>query len=141
MKNIGINVKAPKEKCEDVNCPFHGNLRIKETLITGTIISSRMQKSATVEIPRTKYIPKYERYEKKMTRIKVHNPQCINAKEGDVVKIALCKPLSKTKTFVIVEKTGGHNIISEREEIYEGKESKKKHKETPKPAKQEEKSE
>jgi small subunit ribosomal protein S17 len=32
-----------------------------------------------------------------------HNPPCINAKEGDVVKIAECRPLSKTKKFVVIE--------------------------------------
>ena len=38
------------------------------------------------------------------SRITAHNPPCIDAKTGDKVKIAECRPLSKTKNFVVVEK-------------------------------------
>ena len=33
----------------------------------------------------------------------VYNPQCVDAKKGDIVKIAECRPLSKTKAFVVIE--------------------------------------
>ncbi len=46
---------------------------------------------------------RYERYEKRRTRVAAHNPPCINAKEGDKVVIAECRPLSRTKKFVIIE--------------------------------------
>ena len=52
------------------------------------------------------YVPKYERYERRHSRIAAHNPDCINAKVGDKVKIAECRPLSKTKHFVVIEKVG-----------------------------------
>ncbi|UCD03455.1 MAG: 30S ribosomal protein S17, partial [Candidatus Aenigmatarchaeota archaeon] len=42
--------------------------------------------------------------ERRKSRIAAHNPPCINAKEDDRVTIAECRPLSKTKAFVIVSK-------------------------------------
>ena len=51
------------------------------------------------------YIRKYNRYEKRTSRIIAHNPPCIGAREGEVVTIAECRPLSKTKAFVVVEVT------------------------------------
>ena len=36
----------------------------------------------------------------------MHNPECINAKDGEIVKVMECRPLSKTKNFVILQKLG-----------------------------------
>ena len=102
-KTIGIEVKEPENKCEDENCPFHGTLSVRGRAFVGKVIAARARMTATIEWGRIKYIPKYERYEKRRTRIKAHNPECIDAKEGDKVKIMECRPLSKTKKFVIVE--------------------------------------
>ena len=41
-KNIGINVKAPKESCNDKNCPFHGTLPVRGQVITGIVSSVKM---------------------------------------------------------------------------------------------------
>ena len=88
-----------------------------------------MHSTATVEWERVQHIPKYERYEKKRSKIKAHNPKCINAAEGDIVKVMECRPLSKTKNFVIVEKSGREKLFTERmeaeEEAKAGKESEK----------------
>ena len=70
---------------------------------TGTVISDKMSKTVTVEWERSKYISKYERYEKRRSKVKAHNPDSINAKEGDIVKIEETRPLSKTKHFVVTE--------------------------------------
>ena len=102
--NIGINVPAPEKKCEDKNCPFHGNVKVRGRTMIGKVINSKIHVSITVEQERTTLIPKYERYQKKRTRVHAHNPYCIDAKEGDTVKIMECRPLSKTKRFVVVEK-------------------------------------
>ncbi len=98
------DIKAPANKCSDVNCPFHGNLSVRGRTFTGKVISSRMSKTVNVEWDRRIYIPKYERYLKKRTRVKAHNPDCISAKEGDMVRIMECRPLSKTKKFTVMEK-------------------------------------
>ena len=82
-------------------------------------MSCRMQKTCVVEWARKKYIPKYERYEQRRTKIKVHNPSCIDAKEGDIVKIMECRPISKTKNFVIIEKLGAEKGFKARMEAIE----------------------
>ena len=91
-------------QCEDKNCPKHGMIRTRGRTFVGSVISARMSKTAIIEFSRMYYLPKYERYEKRRTRIKAHNPECIDAIEGDKVKIIECRPLSKTKNFVIIEK-------------------------------------
>lgn len=69
----------------------------------GTVIASRMHKTVTVEWERRKFVPKYERYEKRRSRVKAHNPEDMGAKEGDLVRIKETRPLSKTKHFIVTE--------------------------------------
>jgi small subunit ribosomal protein S17 len=102
-KTIGIEAKNPERKCEDVNCPFHGTLSVRGRIFVGEVTSAKAHKTVTVEWERTKFVPKYERYEKGKSSVKAHNPACMAAKEGDIVKIMECRPLSKTKNFVVVE--------------------------------------
>lgn len=87
-------------------------LKTRGRSFTGTIVSAKMRKTATLEFDRVFFIPKYQRYEKRRTRLKVHNPDEISAKEGDKVRVTECRPLSKTKNFVIVEKLGGENATN-----------------------------
>jgi len=91
-------------ECNDKNCPIHGSLKFRGRTFTEKVVSAKSSKSAIIEINTRHYIPKYERYEKKRKRLQVHNPDCINAKEGDVVKVQECRPISKTKHFVIIKK-------------------------------------
>ena len=105
-RNIGIVMEMPKQSCNDVKCPFHGKLSVRGRQFTGTVLSTKMRKTAIIEFDRLQYLKKYERYEKRRTKLKVHNPECINAKEGDLVKLMECRPLSKTKNFVIIQKLG-----------------------------------
>jgi small subunit ribosomal protein S17 len=93
-----------KSACIDAHCPFHGSLSVRGRTFIGTVVSDRMAKSVTVEWERTVHVPKYERYEKKKSKVKAHNPECINVKAGDKVKIMECRPISKTKHFVVMEK-------------------------------------
>ena len=105
-KNIGVKVKSPSKGCNDRKCPFHGDVSIRERTFIGMVIAKDVHKTATVEWSRKVKIPKYERFEKKRTKVRVHNPPCIDAGEGDKVKIAECRALSKTKNFVIIENLG-----------------------------------
>ncbi|MBS3108609.1 30S ribosomal protein S17 [Candidatus Woesearchaeota archaeon] len=102
-KNIGLEVKQPEKACNDEHCPFHGMLVVRGRMFEGVIIKMGMQKTATVEWPRLLYLRKYERYEKRRSRLKVHKPDCIEAAVGDKVKIIESRPISKTKNFVIIE--------------------------------------
>ncbi|MCD6448563.1 MAG: 30S ribosomal protein S17 [Thermoplasmata archaeon] len=101
---IGIEVEEPKERCDDPNCPFHGHLKVRGIIIRGKVVSTAMQKTVVVERERLHYVPKYERYEKRTSRYKAHLPPCIKVKKGDEVIIMECRPLSKTKHFVVVGK-------------------------------------
>ena len=104
QKNIGINIIPPSQHCTDKNCPFHGELRVRGTMIRGKIVSASMEKSVIIQKERKHYIPKYERYEKRTRRYAAHLPPCIPVQLGDEVMIMECRPLSKTKSFVVVEK-------------------------------------
>ncbi|MDD5417953.1 MAG: 30S ribosomal protein S17 [Candidatus Nanoarchaeia archaeon] len=101
--NIGVPVKIPKTDCFDIACPFHGNLSVRGRSFVGTVKSAKMEKTVVIEWKRQVYISKYERYLEKKSHVSAHNPKCINAKEGDTVRIIECRPLSKTKKFVVVE--------------------------------------
>ena len=103
-RNIGINVNPPKAECNDPNCPYHGTLPVRGQIIDGKVVSVRMDKTAVVEKHYLKYQEKYERYEKRTGRYMEHAPSCFELKVGDEVKIMECRPLSKTVSFVVVEK-------------------------------------
>jgi small subunit ribosomal protein S17 len=104
MRDIGINVREPEKECEDVDCPFHGMLPVRGQILEGEVVSDKAPKTVIVLRSYLKKIGKYERYERRQSKIHAHNPPCINAKVGDTVKIAECRPLSKTKSFVVIEK-------------------------------------
>lgn len=99
----GYEAKPPKITCEDELCPWHGHLKVRGRIFKGIVISDKNQKTVTVMWEYNTYIPKYERYERRKTKVYAHNPSCINAKTGDRVKVAECRPLSKTKRFVVIE--------------------------------------
>lgn len=103
---VGIEVPEPKSECNDPNCPFHGSLPVRGQVLEGTVTNNKAERTITVERSFYKFIRKYERYEKRKSRIKAHKPDCIELQVGDTVKIAECRPLSKTKHFVVVEVKG-----------------------------------
>jgi len=103
-RNVGLNVTAPKTECDDRHCIFHGNIGVRGRQFIGTISKTGGQKTATVEWQRLFFIPKYQRYEKRNTKLHVHNPKCIDAKTGEKVLITECRKISKTKSFVIVQR-------------------------------------
>jgi small subunit ribosomal protein S17 len=105
-RNIGITVTPPKRICEEEICPFHGSLPVRGKLLTGTAVSCKANKMIVVsrEFPRP--VKKYKRYERSSSKVHAFAPTCIDVREGDEVKIAECRPLSKTISFVIVEVTG-----------------------------------
>ncbi|RLI96243.1 MAG: 30S ribosomal protein S17 [Candidatus Aenigmatarchaeota archaeon] len=106
-KSIGVsNLEAPKEDCGSDNCAWHGTVSIRGRVFRGVVKSSKSKNTVIVEWGYNKYSPKYERYERRKTRVTAHNPDCIKAKEGDLVVIGECRPLSKTKNFMVISKLG-----------------------------------
>lgn len=98
-----MTLKRPELECDDKDCPFHGTLSVRGRTLEGAIVSTRMQKSVVVRLSYTRYNKKYERYARMSSRITAHSTPCIPLKLGDQVRIAECRPLSKTKSFVVIE--------------------------------------
>jgi small subunit ribosomal protein S17 len=101
---MSLSFKKPKKTCDDLNCPFHGELPVRGRVLEGTVVSAKMDKTIIVESDYLFYIPKFKRYERRRSRIPSHSPPCIDVKEGDRVVIAESRPISKTVGFVVVEK-------------------------------------
>lgn len=101
--DIGLDVQPPAERCDDEECPWHGALPVRGAQLSGTVVSAKMQGTVVVEKEYLKYVPKYERYEKRTSRYLAHAPPCMQAKVGDEVGIMECRPLSKRVAFVVVE--------------------------------------
>jgi small subunit ribosomal protein S17 len=104
MRNIGINIEAPKKECDDPLCPFHGNLPVRGRILEGVVIKDEMKGAIVIRRDYHQYVPKYLRYERRRSHIVAHNPPCIDARVGDTVKIIECRPLSKSISFVAIEK-------------------------------------
>ena len=75
---------------------------VKIRTISGRVISDKMDKTITVLIERKVKHPVYGKYIKRSTKLFAHDQenQC---KEGDVVSLTSCRPLSKNKKFKLVE--------------------------------------
>ncbi len=100
--DIGIDVDAPKKECGDPHCPFHGELRVRGQTIEGMVVSDKGHQTVVVEKEHAKYNKKYERYERRLSRYSAHSPKCLEAAVNDSVSIMECRPISKTKSFVVV---------------------------------------
>lgn len=79
------------------------NQSVRGKTFVGKVVSAKMHKTVVVEWERRTLIPKFERYEKRRSKVSAHNPEDINAQEGDIVKIQETRPLSKTKNFAVIE--------------------------------------
>jgi small subunit ribosomal protein S17 len=102
-RNIGITVPSPAKECTDKRCPFHGTLGVRGRLYSGRTISNKAKNMIVVEHEYVHLIKKYKRYARSKSRIHAYLPPCIEVREGDDVRIAECRPLSKTVSFVVVE--------------------------------------
>lgn len=71
----------------------------KRTL-TGRVVSNKMTKTVTVLIERKVKHPLYGKYMTRSTRYHAHAEELFN--EGDLVEIKECRPISKTKAWVVV---------------------------------------
>ena len=76
---------------------------IRGNIFEGVVTSAKANKTVTVERILTQYIQKYERYKKIKSKIKAHNPESINAKEGDKVRVGETRRISKTKNFIVMK--------------------------------------
>ena len=70
--------------------------------ITGRVVSDKMDKTITVLVERVVKHPVYGKYIKRSTKMMAHDEQN-TCHEGDVVAITSCRPMSKNKTFKLVQ--------------------------------------
>ena len=73
-----------------------------ERTVSGRVVSDKMDKSITVLIERRVKHPVYGKFVRKSTKVFAHdeNNEC---KAGDLVTIAECRPISKNKSYRLVE--------------------------------------
>jgi len=70
--------------------------------LTGKVISNKMDKSITVLIERRVQHPMYGKFIRRSTKLHAHDEGNV-CKEGDIVTIAECRPMSKTKNWILVQ--------------------------------------
>ncbi|MFC1689349.1 30S ribosomal protein S17 [Pseudomonadota bacterium] len=69
---------------------------------TGRVTSNKADKTVTVMLERQVKHPLYGKYIKRSTKVHAHD-EANSCGEGDLVKISECRPLSKTKSWQVVE--------------------------------------
>ena len=122
-----LGIAAPQEACTDKKCPFHGEILVKRELYPGKVIKRDSNRSATIEWSRNYYVPKYERYGLRRSRLRVHNPTCLNAQIGQDVLVAKTRPLSKMKHHVIIQvRSKAEQPLAEAESAPDAKKKKTK---------------
>ena len=112
-----LGVLAPKNasdpsKYYDKHCPFTAGFAVKNELLRGKVVRKDNNKSATIEWSRPRYVSKYERYEVRHFRLRVHNPPAVDAQVGQEVLVARTRPISKTKHHVILKIIGNEEETS-----------------------------
>jgi small subunit ribosomal protein S17 len=70
--------------------------------ISGRVVSNKMDKTITVLVERVVKHPVYGKYIKRSTKMMAHDEANV-CQEGDLVSITSCRPLSKNKTFKLVQ--------------------------------------
>ena len=110
-RSIGLGFKTPKSAIEgtyvDKKCPFTGNVSIRGRILKGICVSTKMDRTIIVRRNYLHYIAKYRRYEKRHKNVAAHLSPAFTCKEGDIVTIGQCRPLSKTIRFNVLKVEAG----------------------------------
>jgi small subunit ribosomal protein S17 len=103
VRNIGVSVISPRKSCEDGLCPFHGVLSVRGKLLTGIVLAANAPKMVVVSREYPRPAAKYKRFQRSRSKVHAYLPPCIEVKEGQEVRIAECRRLAKTVSFVVIE--------------------------------------
>jgi len=105
-----------KVECHDKFCPTHGvePLKLRGRVFEGEVIK-KLKGRLTISFERTLYVPKFERYEKRRTKLHARLPDCLDneIKVGDYIQIGETRPISKMIHFVVIKKIRNGNQIVE----------------------------
>jgi small subunit ribosomal protein S17 len=74
-------------------------------VLTGRVISDKMDKTVTVLVERRVMHPIYKKFIRRSKMYAAHDEANL-CKEGDVVRIEECRPISKRKTWQVIERNG-----------------------------------
>lgn len=75
-------------------------------VLTGTVVSSKCDKSVVVLVQRRVMHPKYKKFMTRSKKYMAHDEQ--NAlKEGDIVNIGECRPISRRKRWEVISAVEG----------------------------------
>jgi len=93
-------------------------VRARGRTFEGTV-TKKFPTRVVIEFEKTFYVPKYERYYKKKTRLHAHLPENLfkDIHIGDYIKIRECRPLSKIIHFVVIKKISSAKDNPEAEEL------------------------
>ena len=70
--------------------------------IEGRVVSNKMNKTVTVLLERQVQHPLYGKIVRRSTKVHAHDEKS-ECKEGDLVRLAECRPMSKTKNWRVIE--------------------------------------
>ena len=78
------------------------NTEKKQRTVQGRVVSNKMDKTVTVLVERQVKHELYGKYIRRSTKLHAHDADN-SCNEGDIVRVAECAPLSKTKNWRVVE--------------------------------------
>jgi len=103
-KNKKVAKKIEEVTCKDRLCPKHGDrkLKLRGRIFEGVVVK-KLNTRVTIQFERMLKLPKYERYEKRKTKIHARLPDCMknDVNVGDLIQIAETRPISKMIHFVV----------------------------------------
>ena len=74
-------------------------------VLTGTVVSDKMDKTVVVRIDRRVMHPLYKKIITRSKKYSAHD-ETNNLSVGDMVRIRECRPISRSKRFEVIEKVG-----------------------------------
>lgn len=108
VKTKETKIKNEKKvSCADKLCPFHGStpVKLRGRTFEGEVIS-KFPGRVKIEFDRVLYDRKYERFNKRASRIHARLPDCLKEEIqlGDWIEIKECRPLSKIIHCIVTKK-------------------------------------
>jgi len=73
-----------------------------QRLLTGKVVSNKMDKTIAVSVERLVKHPTYGKYIRRTTKLLAHD-ESGTSREGDLVIIAPCRPMSRRKSWRLLE--------------------------------------
>jgi len=86
---------------EEAKVEAHVEKKGSARVLTGKVVSNKMEKTIAVEIERLIKHPRYGKFIRRTTKLLAHDEKS-EAAEGDTVSIAPCRPLSRRKSYKLV---------------------------------------